>query len=121
MIILFNNEMLSALLRTVWSVIRMTPERHLHEIILVDDASNITGEGVGGGGVRPRVPASVPLTANLNYVCDADSLFCPDNRRERDRWRMAKGRQLAARSGYVCAGNLLIFGARLAVYFPLQI
>ena len=44
MIILFNNEMLSALLRTVWSVIRMTPERHLHEIILVDDASNITGE-----------------------------------------------------------------------------
>ena len=44
-IILFNNEMLSALLRTVWSVIRMTPERHLHEIILVDDASNITGEG----------------------------------------------------------------------------
>ena len=75
MIILFNNEMLSALLRTVWSVIRMTPERHLHEIILVDDASNITGEGVGGGGVRPRVPASVPLTANLNYVCDADSLF----------------------------------------------
>ena len=44
MIILFNNEMLSALLRTVWSVIRMTPERHLHEVILVDDASNITGE-----------------------------------------------------------------------------
>ena len=44
MIILFNNEMLSALLRTVWSVIRMTPERYLHEIILVDDASNITGE-----------------------------------------------------------------------------
>ena len=76
-IILFNNEMLSALLRTVWSVIRMTPERHLHEIILVDDASNITGEGVGygGGGVRLLVPASVPLTANLNYVCDADSLF----------------------------------------------
>ena len=44
MIILFNNEMLSALLRTVWSVIRMTPERYLHEVILVDDASNITGE-----------------------------------------------------------------------------
>ena len=43
-IILFNNEMLSALLRTVWSVVRMTPERYLHEIILVDDASNITGE-----------------------------------------------------------------------------
>ena len=43
-IILFNNEMLSALLRTVWSVIRMTPERYLHEVILVDDASNITGE-----------------------------------------------------------------------------
>ena len=41
-IIIFNNEMFSTLLRTVWSVIRMTPERYLHEIVLVDDASNIT-------------------------------------------------------------------------------
>ena len=67
-IILFNNEMLSALLRTVWSVIRMTPERHLHEIILVDDASNITGEGVGygGGGVR--------LTSRAR-ICSANCKF----------------------------------------------
>ncbi len=41
-IIIFNNERLSALLRTVWSVLRMTPERLLHEIVLVDDASNLT-------------------------------------------------------------------------------
>ena len=48
-IIIFNNEMLSALLRTVWSVIRMTPAEYLHEIVLVDDASNITGEKRGVG------------------------------------------------------------------------
>ena len=82
-IILFNNEMLSALLRTVWSVIRMTPERYLHEVILVDDASNITGERE-----RERVSDSdrVELfglrlqagicSANCNFeLCDVDSLF----------------------------------------------
>lgn len=41
-IIIFNNEMLSTLLRTVWSVIRTSPAQYLHEIVLVDDASNIT-------------------------------------------------------------------------------
>ena len=34
-IIIFNNEMLSALLRTVWSVLRMTPEKYLQEVVLV--------------------------------------------------------------------------------------
>ncbi len=41
-IIIFNNERLSPLLRTVWSVLKTTPEHLLHEIVLVDDASNIT-------------------------------------------------------------------------------
>eukprot|EP00095_Tigriopus_kingsejongensis_P004574 snap_masked-scaffold462_size163801-processed-gene-0.29 protein:Tk04574 transcript:snap_masked-scaffold462_size163801-processed-gene-0.29-mRNA-1 annotation:"hypothetical protein DAPPUDRAFT_306553" len=41
-VIIFNNEILSTLLRTVWSVILRTPEPYLHEIVLVDDASNIT-------------------------------------------------------------------------------
>ena len=70
MIILFNNEMLSALLRTVWSVIRMTPERLLHEVILVDDASNITGEKEcqtwQGCSFVPS--PYVPQIATLNYA-----------------------------------------------------
>ncbi len=41
-VVIFNNERLSALLRTVWSVLRMSPERLLHEVVLVDDGSNIT-------------------------------------------------------------------------------
>merc|ERR1719457_249460 len=41
-IIIFNNEALSALLRTVWSVLDRTEANLLHEIILVDDASNQT-------------------------------------------------------------------------------
>ncbi len=41
-IIIFNNERLSALLRTVWSVLLKTPEKYLHEVVLVDDASNLT-------------------------------------------------------------------------------
>ncbi|KAI7815448.1 polypeptide N-acetylgalactosaminyltransferase [Rhyzopertha dominica] len=38
-IIIFYNELLSVILRTVWSVILQSPNRLLHEIILVDDAS----------------------------------------------------------------------------------
>jgi len=41
-IIIFNNEALSALLRTVWSVLDRSPGDVLHEVILVDDASNNT-------------------------------------------------------------------------------
>lgn len=38
-VIIFYNELLSVILRTVWSVILQTPNNLLHEIILVDDAS----------------------------------------------------------------------------------
>lgn len=36
---IFYNELLSVILRTVWSVILQTPSHLLNEIILVDDAS----------------------------------------------------------------------------------
>ncbi|KAF2894288.1 hypothetical protein ILUMI_11880 [Ignelater luminosus] len=38
-VIIFYNEILSAILRTIWSVTLQTPEHLLHEIVLVDDAS----------------------------------------------------------------------------------
>jgi len=41
-ILIFCNAALSVLLRTIWSVIQNTPEKMLHEIILVDDGSNST-------------------------------------------------------------------------------
>ena len=41
-VIIFNNEVLSSLLRTSWSVLDRTPRELLHEIVLVDDASNDT-------------------------------------------------------------------------------
>ncbi|KAK5638663.1 hypothetical protein RI129_012958 [Pyrocoelia pectoralis] len=39
-IIIFYNELLSVILRTIWSVILQTPNHLLHEIILVDDCSS---------------------------------------------------------------------------------
>lgn len=41
-ILIFCNEALSVLLRTVWSLIQYTPEAMLKEIILIDDGSNST-------------------------------------------------------------------------------
>ncbi|KAK4877857.1 hypothetical protein RN001_010363 [Aquatica leii] len=38
-VIIFYNELLSVILRTIWSVILQTPSHLLYEIILVDDAS----------------------------------------------------------------------------------
>lgn len=44
-IIIFHNEHLSTLLRTCVSVVNRTPIHLLNEIILVDDASNLTDLG----------------------------------------------------------------------------
>lgn len=41
-ILIFNNEALSAVLRTVWSIIRWSPPEMLKEIVLIDDGSNST-------------------------------------------------------------------------------
>lgn len=40
-ILIFNNEILSTLLRTVWSILNRTPEEYLKEIILIDDGSDL--------------------------------------------------------------------------------
>lgn len=54
MVICFFNEAISALTRTVRSVLDRTPARLLHEIILVDDRSELSerrrpkGGGLGG-------------------------------------------------------------------------
>ena len=38
----YHNELLSLLLRSVYTVIREIPRQNLHEVILIDDASNLT-------------------------------------------------------------------------------
>lgn len=54
MVICFFNEAISALTRTVRSVLDRTPARLLHEIILVDDRSELSESAaarrVGGWG-----------------------------------------------------------------------
>lgn len=45
-IINFNNELLSLLLRSVYSVLVAIPPHNLHEVILIDDASNLTSHQV---------------------------------------------------------------------------
>ena len=44
MILIFSNEALSAVLRTVWSLILRTPKEMLNEIVLVDDGSTHEGQ-----------------------------------------------------------------------------
>jgi len=64
-VIIFNNEALSALLRTVWSVLDRTPKDLLHEIILLDDGSNHTDITVLlPQYIKARLPPLVKLVRN---------------------------------------------------------
>ncbi|TRY62130.1 hypothetical protein TCAL_02174 [Tigriopus californicus] len=68
-IIIFNNEILSTLLRTVWSVLQRTPPEFLHEIVLVDDASNLTEiSTVLPIYLKYRLPANVILHRLVEQV-----------------------------------------------------
>lgn len=59
-VICFYNEALSALLRTVRSVLDRTPARLLHEVILVDDDSDFGKERrARGRGASAAVPRSL--------------------------------------------------------------
>jgi len=64
-VIIFNNEALSALLRTVWSVLERTKSELLHEIILLDDGSNHTDISLTlPEYIKARLPPSVKLVRN---------------------------------------------------------
>ena len=64
-VIIFNNEALSALLRTVWSVLDRTPPHILHEVVLVDDGSNHTDiTQVLPAYIKHRLPPTVRLVRN---------------------------------------------------------
>jgi len=68
-VIIFNNEALSALLRTVWSVLDRTPKDILHEVILVDDGSNHTDiMSVLPEYIKHRLPPKVGLVKNPSQL-----------------------------------------------------
>lgn len=70
MVICFFNEALSALLRTVHSVLDRTPPFLLHEIILVDDYSEL-GKTPGSGPSAPGSgPVWVTLASRSTRVCE---------------------------------------------------
>jgi hypothetical protein len=65
-IICFVNEMWSSLLRTVWSVLDRSPSTLLHEIILVNDASDADWLGA----VRPDLLLASPPCAPAHHsIC----------------------------------------------------
>lgn len=69
-VICFYNEALSALLRTVHSVLDRTPARLLHEVILVDDDSDFGKECVTGHvGSRPSFTLVLTTSAELTIQC----------------------------------------------------
>ena len=62
-------EALSALLRTVWSVLDRTPAQILHEVVLVDDGSNHTDiVDTLPLYIRHRLPPTVRLVRNPSQL-----------------------------------------------------
>lgn len=60
-IIIFHNEPLSTLLRTIWSIVNRSPSALIHEIILVDDFSS---EENLKKGLNEHI-SSIPITINV--------------------------------------------------------
>lgn len=70
-IIAFHNEIESALLRTVWSVINHSPKELIEEIILVDDFSTRDNLKVG----LEKYVATLPIKVHLIRTTKREGLI----------------------------------------------
>lgn len=104
MVICFFNEALSALLRTVHSVLDRTPPFLLHEIILVDDYSELgnPGDGPGSGAEFWDRGLDCPLSSAEELKGDLDRYVQAELRgkvrvlRNQKREGLIRGRMIGA-------------------------